>query len=194
MQKIVGACLERKLEAEPVVVISNNSGSGALAFARRKGIPTYHLSSTTHPDPENLDLAICQALRSHGTQLVLLVGYNKLVGPQTLDAYRGRILNTHPAPLPEFGGKGMYGKRVHEAVLASGIEKTAVSIHLVDDEYDHGPVVAAREIDVLAGDTPESLAERVRSEEGTFLIESLDMIGRGEIALPGLFDLRTDRH
>lgn len=93
------------------------------------------ISAPAHtPIPGNLDLAICRALRSHETQLVLLSGYNKLLGPRTLDALRGKILNTHPAPLPEFGGKGMYGMRVHEAVLAARLERTAVSIHVVEDE------------------------------------------------------------
>lgn len=184
MQKVVSTCLEGKLDAEPRVVISNNSKSGAIAFARNLGIPAHHLSSRTHTDPDELDRAICETLLSHDADLVLLVGYNKLLGKRTLTAYRGRILNTHPAPLPQFGGRGMYGIRVHEAVLASGIAKTAVSIHLVDEEYDRGRLLSAIDVEVLAEDTPETLAARVRSVEGTFLIETLRRIVRGEIALP----------
>lgn len=184
MQKVVSACFEGKLDAEPRVVISNNSKSGAIAFARNLGIPAHHLSSHTHTNPEELDRAICETLLSHDAGLVLLVGYNKLLGKRTLTAYRGRILNTHPAPLPEFGGRGMYGIRVHEAVLASGIAKTAVSIHLVDEEYDRGPLLSAIDVEVLAEDTAETLAERVRSVEGNFLIETLRRIVRGEIVLP----------
>lgn len=183
MQKVVSACLEGKLDAEPRVVISNNSNSGAIVFARNLGIAAHHLSSHTHTDPEELDRAICETLRSHEAGLVLLVGYNKLLGKRTLTAYRGRILNTHPAPLPEFGGRGMYGIRVHEAVLASGIAKTAVSIHLVDEEYDRGPLLSAIDVEVLAEDTAETLAERVRSVEGAFLVETLGRIVRGEIVL-----------
>lgn len=183
MQSVVAGCRDGRLPAEPVVVVSNNSDSAALAFARQKGISAYHLSSVTHPDADDLDLAICETFRQEDVDLVLLVGYNKLLGKRTLETFAGRILNTHPAPLPEFGGKGMYGMNVHEAVLASGLAMTAVSIHLVDGEYDHGRVIAANSVEILPGDTPESLAERVRAHEAEFLLQTLQRISQGEIVL-----------
>ena len=133
MQAIIDAWKEGRLHAEPAVVISNNSASGGMERARQEGIPAIHLSAATHPDPSDLDAAIARALEAHGVDLVILAGYMKLLGPRTLSRYRGRILNVHPALLPKYGGKGFYGKRVHEAVLAAGERVTGASIHLVDE-------------------------------------------------------------
>ncbi len=185
MQAIVDACKEGRLDAQPCVVISNNSDSLALERARSEGIPAYHLSSVTHPQPEALDQAILDTLRNHGVNLVILAGYMKKLGPQTLRAYRGRILNIHPALLPKFGGKGMYGRFVHEAVLAAGEKVTGVTIHLVDEEYDHGPVVAQCEVPVMENDTVETLSARVLEREHQFFAETLQEIALGTIVLPG---------
>ena len=120
LQAIIDSCRSGAIDAEVRVVISNNSRSLALERARRANIPASHLSSSTHPDPDRLDEAITETLRLYGVQVVALAGYMKMLGTRTLDAYRSRILNVHPALLPKFGGQGMYGERVHEAVLASG--------------------------------------------------------------------------
>ena len=139
MQAIIDACKSGELRATPAVAISNNSDSGALARARREGIPHCHLSSKTHPDPGLLDQAILDAVAKHCVDVVILAGYMRKIGPKTRARFAGRILNIHPALLPKFGGKGMYGLRVHEAVLAAGETETGVSIHIVDEEYDTGP-------------------------------------------------------
>jgi len=183
MQAIIDACKEGRLHAEPAVVISNNSESTALERARREGIPGYHLSGATHPDPAQLDAAITQTLEKNGVDLVILAGYMKLLGPQTLGRYRRRILNIHPALLPKFGGKGLYGKKVHEAVLAAGERVTGVTIHLVDERYDAGPIVAQSEVPVLEGDTVDSLAARVLEREHELYAETIEKIVRGEIDL-----------
>jgi phosphoribosylglycinamide formyltransferase-1 len=184
MQAIIDACKSGGLPAIPRVVLSNNSASLALARARREGIPAYHLSALTHPCPEALDREILRLLQTHAVDLVVLAGYMKKLGPATLEAYRGRILNIHPALLPRFGGRGMYGRLVHEAVLAAGEATTGVTVHLVDAEYDRGPILAQREVPVRPGDTPESLAERVLREEHRLYVETLRRICRGEITLP----------
>jgi len=111
MQAIIDACSQGRLDAVPCAVISNNSKSGALERARNEGIPYYHLSGKTHPDPRELDKAIIEAFLKHKVNLVILAGYMKKLGPHTLTAYRNRILNIHPALLPKFGGKGMYGDK-----------------------------------------------------------------------------------
>lgn len=183
MQAVIDACKSGRLAAKPCVVISNNSGSGALARASQEGIPRYHLSDRTHPDPAQLDTAILDALLHHETELVILAGYMKKLGPQTLERYGGRIINIHPALLPKFGGLGMYGAHVHEAVLAAGEKETGVTIHLVDAEYDTGPIVAQCRVPVLAGDTVESLAQRVLEQEHHFLVETIGKIVSGEITL-----------
>jgi phosphoribosylglycinamide formyltransferase-1 len=101
-----------------------------------------------------------------------------------LARYGGRILNIHPGPLPDFGGHGMYGRRVHEAVLTAGVPDSGVAIHLVDEEYDHGPVIARRSVPVMAGDTPEALEARVSALEPQFFVETLQRIARGDLPLP----------
>jgi len=186
MQAIIDACKDGRLDAEPAVVISNNSESTSLERARREGIPRYHLSSATHPGPAQLDAAILRTLEEHGVDLVILAGYMKLLGPQTLARYRGRILNIHPALLPKFGGKGLYGKKVHEAVLAAGERVTGVTIHLVDERYDAGPIVAQSEVPVLDDDTVDSLAARVLEREHQLFAETLQKIFVGEIDLDAI--------
>ncbi len=186
MQAIIDACKEGRLDAEPAVVISNNSGSTALERASREGIPHYHFSSATHPDPAELDAAILRALEEHKVDFVILAGYMKLLGPQTLRRYRGRILNIHPALLPKFGGKGLYGIKVHEAVLAAGEKVTGVTVHLVDENYDRGPIVAQCEVPVLEGDTSQSLAARVLEQEHKLFAATLQKIVRGEIDLDAI--------
>ncbi|MGB7538162.1 MAG: phosphoribosylglycinamide formyltransferase [Anaerolineales bacterium] len=185
MQAVIDACKSGTLRAVPCAVVSNNSGSMALARAEQGHIPAYHLSAKTHPDPAQLDRAILDILIRHQTGLVILTGYLKKLGPQTLAAYRGRILNIHPALLPKYGGPGMYGPAVHAAVLAAGDKETGVTIHLVDREYDHGDIIAQCRVPVRENDTPESLAERVLRREHVFLVETLQRILDGGISLTG---------
>jgi phosphoribosylglycinamide formyltransferase-1 len=187
LQAILDACDAGTLTARVVSVISNNSQSGAAQRAHRHAVPFAHLSSHTHPAPEALDQAICDTLVQHNADIVVLAGYMKKLGPRTLKQFEGRILNTHPALLPKFGGQGMYGSRVHEAVLAAGESTTGVSIHVVDAGYDTGPVVAQCEVPVHANDTVESLAERVQTRERAFLVETLQTLSN---ATPGGEQLR----
>ena len=185
-QAVVDACRSGRLAARPTVVISNNANAGVLQLAEAAGIPALRIGGEAFADDQLRDAAILEALRRYEVELVLLLGYMKLLGPRTTAAYRGRILNTHPALLPRFGGKGMYGARVHEAVLAAGETETGVTIHLVDEEYDHGAVVAQCRVPVEHGDTAETLSARVLTREHAFLVETLQAIACGEIHLPGL--------
>jgi phosphoribosylglycinamide formyltransferase-1 len=186
VQAVVEACRAGRLDARPGVVISNNASSGVLQFARNADIPTCRIGGPEYEDEGVRDAAILETLQGHGVDLVLLLGYMRLLGPRTTAAYRGRILNTHPALLPRHGGKGMYGNLVHAAVLASGDVETGVTVHLVDEEYDHGAVVAQCRVPVQPGDTVESLAARVLEREHEFLVETLQRIATGETGLPGL--------
>lgn len=186
LQAIMDACADGSLDAEVRVVISNNSRSLALERARRANIPTAHLSAVTHPDPARLDAAIADTLTSHGVELVALAGYMRKLGSQTLRRYRNRILNVHPALLPKFGGRGMYGERVHAAVLASGESVSGVSVHLVDEEYDQGTVIAQAEVPVLPGDTPDTLAARILEQEHLLYPQTIQRIASGDIDLDGL--------
>jgi phosphoribosylglycinamide formyltransferase 1 len=180
LQAIIDGCADGKLAADVCLIISNNSGSGAAQRAERHRIPFRHLSGQTHPEPGSLDAAIVEALAEHRADIVFLAGYMKKLGPRTLSQYRGRILNTHPALLPKFGGQGMYGARVHAAVLAAGERVTGVSVHHVEGDYDTGPVLAQCQVPVLPGDDVEALSARVQSRERQFVVETLDRIARGE--------------
>jgi phosphoribosylglycinamide formyltransferase 1 len=183
VQAVLEACASGRLAAMPRLVISNNADAEVLERARRHGVATVHLSGVTHPDPARLDAAILDALVGHDVELIVLAGYLKKLGPQTLRHFEGRVLNIHPALLPKFGGRGMYGLRVHEAVLAAGERETGATIHVVDDEYDHGRIVAQCRVPVMAGDTAESLAARVLEREHVFLVDTLARIVAGELAL-----------
>lgn len=186
MQAIIDACHEGRLHADVCVVISNNSRSGALERAMTHGIPALHLSGVTHPDPRDHDKAIVETLTGHGSDVVVLAGYMRRLGPLVLSRYKGRLLNTHPALLPKFGGQGMYGDRVHEAVLASGDKVTGATVHLVEGDYDTGPVLSQVEVPVEKSDNLETLRDRVQAAEREHYVEVLERIARGEIELEGL--------
>jgi phosphoribosylglycinamide formyltransferase-1 len=185
MQAILDACKAGTLQANPVVVISNNSASGALARAAREGIPNFHLSGSSYFTPEELDRAICDTLVEHGVNVVVLAGYMKKLGSKTLKQFSGAILNIHPALLPRFGGQGMYGIHVHEAVLAAGDRESGATVHLVDEQYDTGPVLAQARVPVHECDTPESLQARVLQQEHALFAKTLQKIATGEIEIPG---------
>jgi phosphoribosylglycinamide formyltransferase-1 len=186
LQAILDACAAASISAEVATVISNNGSSGALRRARAAGVPDVHLSSKTHPQPGALDAAIIETLEAARVDVVMLAGYMKKLEPGLLERFRGRILNTHPALLPKFGGHGMYGMRVHEAVLRAGEGETGPSVHLVDAEYDTGRVLEQARVPVEPGDTPESLAARVQERERRLVVGVLGRIASGELALDGL--------
>jgi phosphoribosylglycinamide formyltransferase 1 len=163
--------------------VSNNSDAGALRRARQAGVQAVHLSLKTHEDPAALDAAIRSVLIAAEVDVVFLAGYMKKLGPLVLSAFEGRILNTHPALLPRFGGPGMYGDRVFEAVLKSGESESGVSIHLVDAEYDSGTIVRQCKVPVFRGDSLDDLKARVRAREKQFVIETLADIAKGRIRL-----------
>jgi len=184
MQAIIDACKAGTLKAIPAVIVSNNGDSGALARAEKEGIPGYHLSSKTYLNPEELDQAILDAMLKHEVDIIVLAGYMKKLGTRTLSRFSGRILNIHPALLPKYGGKGMYGMRVHEAVLAAGETETGVTIHVVDSDYDTGPIIAQARVPVEPTDTAQTLAARVLKQEHILYPEVLKKIITGDIEIP----------
>jgi formyltetrahydrofolate-dependent phosphoribosylglycinamide formyltransferase len=149
--------------ARVVLVVSNRPDAGALERARARGVAAEVLA-----DPADEDDWL-ERLSRHHVDLLVLAGYVTLVPAAVIARYRDRILNVHPALLPAFGGKGMYGRRVHEAVLASGARETGASVHLVDEVYDRGRVLAQARVPVLPGDTPDTLAARVLAVEHRLL-------------------------
>jgi formyltetrahydrofolate-dependent phosphoribosylglycinamide formyltransferase len=143
---------------EVVLVASNRTSAGALDRARAAGVDAVVFDSRSADD-------LLRLLSGRAVQMIALAGYLRLVPPAVISRFSGRIVNVHPGPLPRFGGTGMYGARVHEAVLAAGLRQTAVTVHLVTEAYDEGPALAAWPVPVLEDDTPEVLAARVLRTE-----------------------------
>jgi phosphoribosylglycinamide formyltransferase-1 len=184
MQAVIDACKAGSINAKPALVISNNSKSGAIERAEQEGIPHAHLSSKAYPDPDDLDQAMLDKMLEHNVDLIMLAGYMKKMGTKTLSHYKGKVINIHPALLPKFGGEGMYGMNVHKAVIAGREKETGVTIHVVDEEYDTGPIIAQSAVPVMEDDTAETLAARVLEREHSFLVETLAKLTAGEISLP----------
>jgi len=182
MRAIVGACRDGRLPCEPVLVVSNKKDSAALVFASENNIQS--LCIPTIKDPDVADAALAAALTAAGADLVVLSGYLRKLGPATLAAFRHRVLNVHPALLPDFGGQGMYGRRVHEAVLAAGVAESGATVHLVDEEYDHGPPVAQARVPVKPGDDAAAIEARVMAAEPQLFIDTLARIASGALTLP----------
>jgi folate-dependent phosphoribosylglycinamide formyltransferase PurN len=151
-------------------VASNKPNAQAMDRARAASIDAAAFDASDDGE------ALLLLLATHRIDLVVLAGYMKRVPPSVVKQFQGRIVNVHPGLLPEFGGAGMYGARVHQAVLSSGARTTGVTVHLVDEEFDHGPVVAQWRIKVNEGDTPESLAARVLSVEHLIYPRAVEMI------------------
>lgn len=157
MRALARACAEGSIGADVGLVVSPSEASPALAAARELGLPVAVVDASG-PDAGP---RLTEAFRGAGCTLVCLAGYMRLLPKEVLDAFPNRVLNIHPALLPKFGGKGMYGMRVHEAVLRAGETESGCTVHLVNERYDEGPIVHQLRCPVLPGDTPETLAARV---------------------------------
>ena len=173
------AALGEARHGDVVLVASNRPDAGALARAGRAGIANVVLRSPHAPD----GLELGAALAAHRAQLVVLAGYMRLVPPDVTVAYRGRMLNVHPALLPDFGGAGMYGPRVHRAVLQTGATFSGPSVHFVDEVYDHGAVIAQWPVPVLAHDDEHTLAARVLRAEHLLFPRVVQAVAAGDVRL-----------
>jgi formyltetrahydrofolate-dependent phosphoribosylglycinamide formyltransferase len=167
-------------DARPAAVVlaaSDRADAGALERARRRGVATAVLA---HPAGA---AALLSLLADHRVDVVALAGYLRLVPPEVVRRYRGRMVNIHPALLPKFGGAGMYGQRVHEAVLAAGESVSGATVHFVDEAFDRGPIIAQSRVPVLSGDTADSLAARVLVTEHTLYPRVLHALTSGLLGL-----------
>lgn len=179
---IVEAIGEGFFAGEALLLVSNNRTAPALDFARERNIPSEVIP--TQADARLADARLAEVMSAAGVELIVLSGYLRRLGPVTLERFRNRIVNVHPGPIPEFGGEGMYGRRVHEAVIAAGVPETAITIHLVDEEYDHGPVLGRWAVPVRPDETVESLEGKVTAMEPWLFVETLQKIAVGELILP----------
>jgi len=167
MAAIIRACQSGEVPATVQIVVAPKEGLNALETARSLGVPVAVVS----PDQDGYGERLAEALR--GCDVVCLAGYLRLLPSQVLEQFPGKVLNVHPALLPRFGGKGMYGIRVHEAVLAAGETVSGATVHLVDERYDEGQVLVQLRCPVLPNDNPETLAARVLKEEHAAYVQAL---------------------
>lgn len=186
MKAVAEACASGEVNGDPVLVISNNEAPLAFERAGDLGIACFHMSGKTHPGDGEPDRSICNVLKAHDIDLIVLSGYMRKIGPETLKAFHNRILNVHPALLPRYGGQGFYGSRVHQAVLEAGDRESGATIHLIDGNYDTGPILVQGRVPVLEGDSAETLAARVAGVEHALFIKALQGITSGDIDLDRL--------
>lgn len=185
-QAILEAIEEGKIRnASIVVVISNNSDAGALEIARANNIPALHLSRKHFSSEEEFNKKLLNVLDQYTVNLIALAGYMKKLDPCVIQKYKNRIINIHPALLPAFGGKGMYGMHVHEAVLNYGAKVSGATVHIVDEGYDQGPIVLQQAIEVAEDETPESLAAKILTVEHQLYPEAVRLFAENQITVEG---------
>ena len=168
-----------EVPARVEVVLASKEKAGGLERARRHDIPAVAVPRAQYPDVTKFNDALHAILARHEIDLVVLLGF--LSPFETRGVFDARTLNVHPALIPAFSGKGFYGKRVHEAVLESGVKTTGATVHLVDDQYDHGPIVLQRSVPVRDDDTPDTLAARVQAVERELVPEAIRLFAAGRL-------------
>ncbi len=166
-----------------VRVISSLSKAYGLVRAEQAGIPTSVVRQKDHPDVGAFSKALVEQIDAAQADLIVLAGW--MCYWQVPDRYIGRVMNVHPALLPSFGGKGFYGHHVHESVLEHGCRVSGATVHFVDNQYDTGPIILQRAIDVLGSDTPDILAERVQAVEREILPEAIALFGANRLRIDG---------
>ena len=184
-QAILDAVERGTLPLTVALCLSNTPKAGALMRARRHDVPTATLNPRDFETEAAYVAALMAVLGEHGVNFIALAGYMRKIPVAVVEAFRGRMLNIHPAFLPSFGGKGLYGRRVHEAVLAYGARWSGATVHLVDEEYDTGPIVLQEPVPVLPGDTPETLAERVLRVEHWLYPQALRLFAEDRVTVDG---------
>jgi len=184
-QAILDAIGAGDLPAEVVCCVSNTPDAGALDRAARHDVPTEVIPPASFDAPVSFGEALLDTLATYAVTFVALAGYMQKIPPNVVEAYRGRMTNIHPALLPAFGGKGMYGMHVHRAVIEYGVHWSGVTVHLVDEEYDHGPIVLQEPVPVYADDTPEALADRIRPVEHRLYPEALRLFAEDRVRRDG---------
>ncbi len=185
LQALLDACDSGEIPAEVAVVISNVPDALALERARRAGVPAIVIGRRAVSGAPAFEAAIRRALEAHRVGLVCLAGFLKILSPAFVAAFAGRVMNIHPALLPAFGGRGMYGDRVHEAVLASGARVSGCTVHFVTEEPDAGPIIAQAAVPVHDDDTPRTLAARVRTEELRLYPRAVRLFAEGRLRIEG---------
>jgi phosphoribosylglycinamide formyltransferase-1 len=168
---------------EIVCVLSNKSDAGALEFAKRKNIPAVHISRQQYLTNDDFASSLIKRMDEFEVNFIVLAGYMKILSPVIVRKFKNRIINIHPALLPRFGGKGMYGIHVHEAVLKSGENISGASVHIVDEEYDHGPILMQETVNIDENETVETLAAKVLKVEHKIYPEVVRLFSESKIKI-----------
>ena len=190
---LMSACKRGSLDAKIALVISNNANAKALELASQANINNYYLDAKAYPDAAMFDQDMTAKIIAAQIDLVVLAGYMRKVGPILLRRFRNRVINIHPSLLPKFGGCGMYGLRVHQAVIAAGETETGVTVHVVDAEYDSGMILAQESVPVYKEDTAAHLAARVLAVEHQLYPEVINKIINGQIDIAATQRSRLQR-
>ena len=183
LMAILNAIADGTLHGHVAVVIGSLKDAPALEAAALAGVETVVVGTVNRTDDEYGDVLL-RAITKRDVDLIVLAGYMRRLPDMVTTNYAGRIINIHPSLLPAFGGHGMYGRKVHEAVRASGIAETGCTVHVVDNEYDHGAVVAQRRVDVSPDDSVDDIAARVLGAEHSLLVDVIEEICGGQRPLP----------
>ncbi len=173
------------LEADIKLLVTNNKNAGAIKKALVHKVPFVVIKRSMFDRREDFVKKMLMFLKNHNVSFIALAGYMKRIPAEVISQYESKITNIHPALLPSFGGKGMYGSYVHENVLKRGCKVTGVTVHLVDNKYDHGPIVAQRCIEVKGDDTVESLSARVLKIEHQIYPEVLQLFAENRVVVKG---------
>ncbi|MBI4428696.1 MAG: phosphoribosylglycinamide formyltransferase [Ignavibacteriales bacterium] len=184
-QAILNAIDHGVLPARVTLVVSNKAEAGALEIARSRNIPAAHISQQAFPAEDSYVAQLLELLVKHEADIIALAGYLKRIPSAVVGKFRNRILNVHPALLPAFGGAGMYGMHVHQAVIQSGVKVSGATVHVVDEEYDRGPIVLQKTVEVVQSDTPESLASKVLKVEHEIYPLALKAFAEGRVNIEG---------
>lgn len=181
MQAIIDACKSGKINGSVGLVVGTKDDAPAMERARQEGVKTLAVSPKAYASVQEYDDAVLQALIDNQIDLICLAGYMRLMGQNVIDSYRNRIMNVHPALIPMFFGKGMYGHHVHEAVIERGVKFTGVTVHFVDEEYDTGPIILQAIVPVEENDTPDSLSARVLKHEHDTYTSAIAMFAQNRL-------------
>jgi len=183
LQSIIDATKSGILAAEVVLVVSSAEKAYGLIRATNAGISTFVFKEKRYKSPNEAAHELLKQLNEHRIEYIAMAGYLKMMPVEVLRAYPRRVTNIHPALLPRYGGKGMFGHYVHEAVLAAHDAESGATVHLADEIYDHGIILEQARVPVRSDDTPDSLAERVQAAERLLYPRVLDKLIKGEYAL-----------
>jgi phosphoribosylglycinamide formyltransferase-1 len=184
-EALLKAIEQGTLSARVTLLVSNKAEAGALEIARSRNIPAFYITQQQFPSEDGYVAKLFELLGQHRVELIALAGYLKRIPSRVIERFRNKILNVHPALLPLFGGAGMYGMHVHEAVIISGVKVSGATVHVVDEEYDRGPIVMQKVVEIADDDTPQTLAAKVLRVEHEIFPLALKAFAEGRVRIEG---------